>query len=311
MPKQKAAAKKPAPSASAADQAVDAANKRCDALDKRSDLAAFQGYTCSDFTVRLETCTVASIPKELQDWAYDLCKTNMEAMYKKVWGWNNNKKRRQFAAPASRFCVAFLDREGQQPEPVGYVNYRWDGGAAAGGRGRARPPASRLHAKPAAQSARPPSPPRPAPTCRPPWPPLAPHLPTRQAATPPSGAGPCPPPHTPATPALTRAPPPLPNLPRAPARYESEGGSPVLYCYELQLVEAVRHRGLGPRFMALLETLAAAAGMGRVMLTVSAGAGAGAAPSGPPPGPPAAPSRPPPPPPRRKRPRILGLPPGP
>jgi hypothetical protein len=208
MPKQKAAAKKPAPSASAADQAVDAANKRCDALDKRSDLAAFQSYTCSDFTVRLETCTVASIPKELQDWAYDLCKTNMEAMYKKVWGWNNNKKRRQFAAPASRFCVAFLDREGQQPEPVGYVNYRWDGGAAAGGRGRARPPASRLHAKPAAQSARPPSPPRPAPTCRPPWPPLAPHLPTRQAATPPSGAGPCPPPHTPATPALTRAPPP-------------------------------------------------------------------------------------------------------
>ncbi len=55
---------------------------------------------------------------------FDLCKANMEAMYKKVWGWNNNKKRRQFSAPASRFCIAFLNDGNGEAQPVAYVNYR-------------------------------------------------------------------------------------------------------------------------------------------------------------------------------------------
>lgn len=60
-------------------------------------------------------------------------------------------------------------------------------------------------------------------------------------------------------------PPPPPLLP---CRYEAEEGAAVMYCYELQLVEQVRRRGLGPRLMELLEVLAASAGMSRVMLTV-------------------------------------------
>jgi hypothetical protein len=67
---------------------------------------------------------VSTLPKELHDWVFDLCKANMEAMYKKVWGWNNNKKRRQFSAPASRFCIAFLNDGNGEAQPVAYVNYR-------------------------------------------------------------------------------------------------------------------------------------------------------------------------------------------
>lgn len=84
----------------------------------------FASYSCNDFTVQLRTYEMSTLPKKLHDWVFDLCKTNMEAMYKKVWGWNNNKKRRQFSAPTSRFCIAFLVSDDGQEQPVAYVNYR-------------------------------------------------------------------------------------------------------------------------------------------------------------------------------------------
>ena len=42
----------------------------------------------------------------------------------------------------------------------------------------------------------------------------------------------------------------------------------TLYCYELQLVEGVRRRGIGATLMTLLQQLAAAHRMKKVLLTV-------------------------------------------
>jgi hypothetical protein len=39
--------------------------------------------------------TASSVPPELQEWTYQLCKDNMHDLYLPVWGWNERKKRRE------------------------------------------------------------------------------------------------------------------------------------------------------------------------------------------------------------------------
>lgn len=36
-----------------------------------------------------------ALPAPLKDWVFDLCRSNMEAMYASVWGWKDAEKRRQ------------------------------------------------------------------------------------------------------------------------------------------------------------------------------------------------------------------------
>ncbi|KAF4529552.1 hypothetical protein B566_EDAN016790 [Ephemera danica] len=51
-------------------------------------------------------------------------------------------------------------------------------------------------------------------------------------------------------------------------RFDLDYGRPVLYCYELQLTEGTRRKGLGRRMMQTLELLAWRAEMECVVLTV-------------------------------------------
>ncbi|XP_071453873.1 N-alpha-acetyltransferase 40 isoform X2 [Hetaerina americana] len=51
-------------------------------------------------------------------------------------------------------------------------------------------------------------------------------------------------------------------------RFDLDYGDPVLYCYELQLVESVRRKGLGKFMMQILELIAFSANLHKVILTV-------------------------------------------
>ncbi|XP_046401768.1 N-alpha-acetyltransferase 40 [Ischnura elegans] len=51
-------------------------------------------------------------------------------------------------------------------------------------------------------------------------------------------------------------------------RFDLDYGDPVLYCYELQLVESVRRKGLGKFMMQILELFAFSANLHKVILTI-------------------------------------------
>ncbi len=43
----------------------------------------------------------------MQQWAFALCKANMEAIYDTSWGWSDADKREELATPEARFLVAY------------------------------------------------------------------------------------------------------------------------------------------------------------------------------------------------------------
>ena len=63
--------------------------------------------------------TSAALEPGLRDWAFGLCKANMQELYSTAWGWHDGRKRRELADSAARFLVIF-----QQGSPVGFVHLR-------------------------------------------------------------------------------------------------------------------------------------------------------------------------------------------
>jgi hypothetical protein len=47
------------------------------------------------------------LPEAVQQWAFALCKANMEAIYDTSWGWSDADKREELATPEARFLVAY------------------------------------------------------------------------------------------------------------------------------------------------------------------------------------------------------------
>ncbi|KAL5463623.1 hypothetical protein EMCRGX_G032538 [Ephydatia muelleri] len=89
-------------------QAVDAAHTKC---FKRDGV---------DLTVT--SYSVSQLPKEDLEWALELLKSNMEALYVTAgWGWDGKKKRRQLCHESSLFLIA---RDALKP--VGYINFRFE-----------------------------------------------------------------------------------------------------------------------------------------------------------------------------------------
>lgn len=81
------------------------------------------GCPWDDKQIDIRTYTARSIGKECLEWAFQLCKGNMEAFYEPVWGWNDEKKREELQDEAARYLVA-NSTEGN--EPLGYVHIRFE-----------------------------------------------------------------------------------------------------------------------------------------------------------------------------------------
>lgn len=62
-----------------------------------------------------------TLQPEHLEWAFDLCKRNMEQLYATAWGWNDKIKRKELTHPEARFLLVF-----QQQQPVAFVHLRFE-----------------------------------------------------------------------------------------------------------------------------------------------------------------------------------------
>lgn len=76
-------------------------------LDLLKDYPAFQQYSRNGLDLCLEYYWADNLPQDVQDWAFALCKTNMEDIYNTAWGWKDDTKREELAASEARFLVAY------------------------------------------------------------------------------------------------------------------------------------------------------------------------------------------------------------
>ena len=53
------------------------------------------------------SCAAAALPPGIADWAFALCKANMQALYDTAWGWDDAEKRAELAAAEARYIVVY------------------------------------------------------------------------------------------------------------------------------------------------------------------------------------------------------------
>eukprot|EP01024_Parvocaulis_polyphysoides_P041426 TRINITY_DN3796_c0_g2_i3.p1 TRINITY_DN3796_c0_g2~~TRINITY_DN3796_c0_g2_i3.p1 ORF type:complete len:234 (+),score=22.49 TRINITY_DN3796_c0_g2_i3:170-871(+) len=89
-----------------------------------SDFDNFSVFECKNSVgkLTLEIFHVDDLDKQLKEWIFQLCKLNMQEMYKSVWGWNGNKKKRELFMKNGNYIIAF----DQQKIPAGYCIFRFE-----------------------------------------------------------------------------------------------------------------------------------------------------------------------------------------
>ena len=75
--------------------------------DLLKDYPAFQQYNRNGLELELEFHKAEKLPENVLDWAFTLCKANMEDFYNTSWGWNDTTKREELSAPEARFLLAY------------------------------------------------------------------------------------------------------------------------------------------------------------------------------------------------------------
>ncbi|KAK9861010.1 hypothetical protein WJX84_009743 [Apatococcus fuscideae] len=104
------------------------------AADVLRDYQAFQFYERNGLAAALHFATGAGMPEETVSWAYELCKANMEEMYRTVWGWKPEEKRQELRDLAARYLIATSELPQRPPisgdarsqERIGYVHWRFE-----------------------------------------------------------------------------------------------------------------------------------------------------------------------------------------
>lgn len=75
--------------------------------DLLKDYPAFQQYTRNGLELELQFQKAEMLPENVLDWAFNLCKSNMEEFYNASWGWKDDTKQDELAAPEARFLLAY------------------------------------------------------------------------------------------------------------------------------------------------------------------------------------------------------------
>ena len=79
--------------------------------DLLKDYPAFQQYSRNGLELELQFQKAEKLPENVLDWAFTLCKSNMEEIYNGAWGWNDNTKREELSASEARFLIAYTEVE--------------------------------------------------------------------------------------------------------------------------------------------------------------------------------------------------------
>ena len=75
--------------------------------DLLKDYPAFQQYSRNGLELELQFQKAERLPENVLDWAFTLCKSNMEEFYNGAWGWSDATKREELSASEARFLVAY------------------------------------------------------------------------------------------------------------------------------------------------------------------------------------------------------------
>ncbi|KAL6749531.1 hypothetical protein V8C86DRAFT_2843833 [Haematococcus lacustris] len=65
---------------------------------------------------QLASFTSGTIPPTLSEWCFSLVKDALHDLYLPVWGWSDSDKRKQLAAPTSRFLIALVSDPAPPPD---------------------------------------------------------------------------------------------------------------------------------------------------------------------------------------------------
>eukprot|EP00995_Heteronema_vittatum_P000890 NODE_1122_length_1063_cov_218.447732_g773_i0.p1 GENE.NODE_1122_length_1063_cov_218.447732_g773_i0~~NODE_1122_length_1063_cov_218.447732_g773_i0.p1 ORF type:complete len:265 (+),score=125.94 NODE_1122_length_1063_cov_218.447732_g773_i0:59-796(+) len=92
--------------------------------DALAEVEAFRTFERNGLKASLRYFHADDLPKELQDWAFNMVKTNMYTFYQncpEIGGWNDRGKREEMFDSTARFIIAF-----DGDVPLGYVDFRFD-----------------------------------------------------------------------------------------------------------------------------------------------------------------------------------------
>ncbi|XP_052249121.1 N-alpha-acetyltransferase 40-like [Dreissena polymorpha] len=99
---------------------VDAANKLEDPL---SLLEPFKKFNRNGVNLTIECCQATDLDKDTKDFVFDLCKTNMQALYEaSSWGWKDRDKREEMYEDRAWYLIA----RNEERLPVAFVHFRFD-----------------------------------------------------------------------------------------------------------------------------------------------------------------------------------------
>lgn len=99
---------------------VDAANKVEDPL---AAFPVFKKYERNGLSVSFETKRVGDLDESVVNWAYELTKSNMEALYEQSeWGWKSREKMDEMTEEKAWYLLA----RDQDEKPVAFSHFRFD-----------------------------------------------------------------------------------------------------------------------------------------------------------------------------------------
>ena len=75
--------------------------------DLLKDYPAFRTYKRNGLDLELQFHKAEALPENVLDWAFTLCKSNMETFYNASWGWHDDTKRSELGCAEARFIIAY------------------------------------------------------------------------------------------------------------------------------------------------------------------------------------------------------------
>eukprot|EP01023_Acetabularia_acetabulum_P005943 TRINITY_DN12453_c0_g1_i1.p1 TRINITY_DN12453_c0_g1~~TRINITY_DN12453_c0_g1_i1.p1 ORF type:complete len:241 (-),score=34.44 TRINITY_DN12453_c0_g1_i1:162-884(-) len=88
-----------------------------------ADYKQFESFSCQSVgNLTLQIFQLDDLDNNLKDWIFELCKQNMQEIYKPVWGWKDGKKKKELFMRRGNYIVVF----DEQKIPLAYCIFRFE-----------------------------------------------------------------------------------------------------------------------------------------------------------------------------------------
>jgi len=92
--------------------------------DPLAKFESLKKYNRNNLNVTLEYSKVTDLDEDIKDWAFELCTTNMRAMYEESnWGWNGREKKNEMNDEEACYLIA---RDADSKKPIAFSHFRFD-----------------------------------------------------------------------------------------------------------------------------------------------------------------------------------------